>query len=68
MDMVDFDPLEEGEEDYNLQDVFPEPLPYPIHHLIEYRIKLLLKNDAHFLPGEYKLHVERKNKGGNVKI
>ena len=52
MDMVDFDPIEEGEEDHNLQDFFPEPVPYNLHHLIEYRIKLLLKNDALFLPGE----------------
>ena len=52
MDMVDFNPLEEGEEDYNLQDFFPEPVPYNLHHLIEYRIKLLLKNDAIFIPGE----------------
>ena len=52
MDMVDFDPIEEVEEDYNLEDFFPKPLPYPIHHLIEYRIKLLLKNDTHFLVGE----------------
>ena len=52
MDMVDFDPIEEGEEDYNLQDFFPEQVPYHLHQLIEYRIKLLLKNDALFLPGE----------------
>ncbi len=52
MDMVDFDPIEEGEDVYNLQDLFPEPVPYHLHHLIEYRIKLLLKNDALFIPGE----------------
>lgn len=52
MDMVDFDPIEEGEEDHNLQDFFPEQVPYQLHHLIEYRVKLLLKNDALFLPGE----------------
>ena len=52
MDMVDFDPIEEGEEDHNLQDFFPEQVPYNLHHLIEYRIKLLLKNDAMFIPGE----------------
>ena len=49
MDMVDFDPIEEGEEDHNLQDFFPEPVPYNLHHLIEYRIKLLLKNEALFI-------------------
>jgi len=42
MDMVDFNPIEEGEEEYNLHDFFPVPVPYPLHHLIEYRIKLLL--------------------------
>jgi dUTPase len=52
MDMVDFDPIEENEEDYNLEDFFPKPLPYPIHHLIEYRIKILLKNNTVFTPGE----------------
>ena len=52
MDMVDFDPIKEGEEDHNLQDFFPEQVPYHLHHLIEYRIKLLLKNDALFIPGE----------------
>ena len=52
MDMVDFDPIEESEEDYNLEDFFPKPLPYPIHHLIEYRIKILLKNNTVFIPGE----------------
>jgi dUTPase len=52
MDMVDFDPIEESEEDYNLEDFFPKPLPYPIHHLVEYRIKILLKNNTVFTPGE----------------
>ena len=39
MDMVDFDPLEESEEDHNLQDYFPEQVPYHLQHLIEYRIR-----------------------------
>jgi len=52
MDMVEFQRVEEEEDDYNLQDLFPEPVPYHLHHLIEYRIKLLLKNDAVFIPGE----------------
>ena len=46
MDMVDFNPIEDGEEDQTLQDFFPEQVPYHLQHLIEYRIKLLLKNDA----------------------
>ena len=32
MDMVEFDPIEGGEDDYNLQDLFPEPVPYHLHH------------------------------------
>ena len=52
MDMVDFNPIEESEEDHNLQDYFPEQVPYHLQHLIEYRVKLLLKNDALFIPGE----------------
>ena len=52
MDMVDFNPIEECEEDHNIQDFFPEQVPYHLQHLIEYRVKLLLKNDALFMPGE----------------
>ena len=52
MDMVDLDPIKEGKEDHTLQDFFHEQVPYHLHHLIEYRIKLLLKNDALFIPGE----------------
>ena len=52
MDMIDFNPIEQCEEDHNLQDFFPEQVPYHLHHLIEYRVKLLLKNDALFIPGE----------------
>ena len=52
MDMVDFNTMEECEEDQHLQDFFPEKVPYHLQHLIEYRVKLLLKNDAMFIPGE----------------
>ena len=52
MDMVDFNTMEECEEDQHLQDFFPEKVPYHLQHLIEYRVKLLLKNDALFIPGE----------------
>ena len=52
MDMVDFNPIEDGEDDQTLQDFFPEQVPYHLQHLIEYRIKLLLKNDALLIPGE----------------
>ena len=52
MDMVDFNPIEDGEDDQTLQDFFPEQVPYHLQHLIEYRVKLLLKSDALFIPGE----------------
>ena len=52
MDMVDFDPMEEVEEDYNLYDLFPEKIYYPLQPLIVYRIKLLVKKDTVFLPDE----------------
>ena len=52
MDMAEFQQLEEEEEDLNIDDFFPKTIPYHLHHLIEYRIKLLLKNDAVFIPGE----------------
>ena len=37
VDMVEFNQLEEIEEDYILEDFFPTPLPYPLQPLIEYR-------------------------------
>ena len=52
MDIIDFDVAEEGEEDCYLSDFPPKPLPYPLQHLIDYRVKLLLKNDTVFIPGE----------------
>ena len=52
MDMVDFDPIEEGGKIIIYKILFPEPVPYPLHNLIEFRIKLLLKNDAVFIPAE----------------
>ena len=52
MDMVDFDPIEEVEEDYNLEDFFLKRILHPLQPLIEYRIKLVLKNDTRFLAGE----------------
>ena len=52
MDMPEFQRVEEEEEDHNIEDFFPKIIPYPLQPLIEYRIKLLLKNDTIFLPGE----------------
>ena len=52
MDMTDFDPIEQVEEDYDLEDFFPNPIPYHLQPLIEYRVRLLLKKDTLFLAGE----------------
>ena len=52
VDMVEFNQLEEIEEDYILEDFFPTPLPYPLQPLIEYRIKLVTKENIVFLGGE----------------
>ena len=52
MDMVEFDKMNEEEDDYNLFDFFIGKPDYPLQPLIEYRIKLLLKNDTVFLGGE----------------
>ena len=52
VDMVEFNQLEEIEEDYILEDFFPTPLPYPLQPLIEYRIKLLTKENVVLLGGE----------------
>ena len=41
-----------AEDDNHLEDFFPKSLPEPLQPLIEYRIKLLMKTDALFLPGE----------------
>ena len=52
MDMVEFDAKDEQEEDYKLFDFFPEKIDYSLQPMIEYRIKLLAKNDNVFLAGE----------------
>ena len=52
MDMTDFDPIEQVEEDYDLEDFSPSPIPYHLQPLIEYRIKLLLQKDTFFTAGE----------------
>ena len=52
VDMVEFNQLEEIEEDYILEDFFPTPLPYPLQPLIEYRIKLVTKENIVLLGGE----------------
>ena len=52
MDMTDFDPIEQVEEDYDLEDFFLNLIPYHLQALIEYRVRLLLKTDTLFLAGE----------------
>ena len=52
MDQVEFQHVEDVEEDYVLEDFFPSSIPYHLISLIEYRVKLLLKKDTFFLAGE----------------
>ena len=40
------------EDDYHLQSFFPKGIPKNIEPLIEHRVKLLLKEDTIFQPGE----------------
>ena len=51
MDMPEFERVEDEEEDYNLEDFFLFIL-YPLQPMVDYRIKLLLKNDTRLLAGE----------------
>ena len=44
--MPEFEHVEDEEEDYNLEDFFLNPTLYPLQTMIDYRIKLLLKNDT----------------------
>ena len=55
MDVCGFDWANEIEEDYTLQDFFPKTIPYHLQHLMEHRIKLILKEDTLFLGGEIKV-------------
>ena len=51
MDMPEFECVEDEEEDYNLEDSLKFIL-YPLQPMVDYRIKLLLKNDTRLLAGE----------------
>ena len=55
VDMVEFNQMEEIENDYILGDFFPKSLPYPLQHLIEYRIKLVTKENIVLIGGESQL-------------
>ena len=52
MDIAGYHLVHEVEDDYNLHDLFPVPVSLSLQQLVEYRIKLLLKNDVKFLSGE----------------
>ena len=55
MDMVDFQRSENLDNDYEIKSSFPVEVEYHLRHLIEYRIKLLLKDRVVIEPGESKL-------------
>ena len=60
VDMVEFQRLLNFEEDdleYEISSTFPAEPEYHLRHLIDYRIKLLLKNDIILEPSESKLVV-----------
>ena len=42
------------EDDFNLQDFFPKAIPYHLQTFIEYRVKLILKENTTFNGGEIK--------------
>ena len=58
VDMVEFQRLMNFQEDvleYEISSTFPGEPEYHLRHLIDYRIKLLLKNDIILEPSESKL-------------
>lgn len=44
--------MDNCEDDHYLEDFFPKTIAYNLRPLIDYRIKLLSKNDTMLLPGE----------------
>ena len=44
--------IQDVEDDHNLEDFFPKPIPYHLQPLIDYRIKLQAKSGNILLPGE----------------
>ena len=70
-DMVEFNHINGVEDDYNLEDFFPKSIAEHLQPFIEYRIKVVMKEDLLFLRGESQLVntscvIKRKNrsKGG----
>ena len=58
IDMVEFQRLEDYEEcetDYDISSIFPNQPQQKLRHLIDYRIKLLLRNDVTLRPSESQL-------------
>ena len=55
MDMAEFQRSENLDNDYEIKSSFPVEVEYHLRHLIEYRIKLLLKDRVVIEPGESKL-------------
>ena len=58
------------EDDHDLQDYFPKPVPYHLQSQIEYRVKLILKENTTFYGGEMKvvntsMKISGKLKGKN---
>ena len=50
-----FDKYEDGEPDYMVGPSFPQEPNHDLQHLIDYRVKLLLKEDTLFEPSESQL-------------
>ena len=52
---MNMDELALPEDDHDLQDYFPKPVPYHLQSQIEYRVKLILKENTTFYGGEMKV-------------
>ena len=52
---MDINDLPPSEEDYDLQDFFPTRIPYNLAPLIEFRVKLLSKENTTFHGGDIKV-------------
>ena len=44
--MVEFDPMDEIEDDYQLDDFFPKTIKVLLQTLTEYKVKLILKEST----------------------
>ena len=64
---MDMNELALPEDDHNLQDYFPKPVPYHLQSQIEYRVKLILKENTTFYGGEMKVVNTSMKIGGKLK-